>query len=369
MPEIADIFRQYGPEYLNQYGNRMPKSHKKAIWDITNCRTEVMGGHVFVCENCHEKQYSYHSCQNRHCPKCMNDRTEKWLKKQKESLLPTGYFLITFTLPEELRKIAISNQKLMYNILFHCSAASLKKLAADNRFVGGMIGFTSVLHTWRRDMLYHPHVHCIVPAGGYDIERNKWNPSSENFFVPVLALSKIFRAKVRDELKKTDLFDQITGSVWKKDWVVHSKPVGDGTHVLEYAAPYIYRVAISNNRIISIKEGMVTFRYKESGSNKWKTTTIHALEFIRRFLQHVLPKGFIKVRRYGFLSPSYKDTFNKIQTLLTWMIILLMNPLNPGNASNDNETGIKETVIKKCPHCGGKLVLIETIKRKGRSPP
>jgi hypothetical protein len=213
MPEIADIFRQYGPEYLNRYGDRMPDSHKKAIWDIIHCRTEMMGGHVYVCEDCGQPQYSYHSCQNRHCPKCMNDRTEKWLEKQKESLLPTPYFLITFTFPRELRNVTRSNQKLMYTILFRCSADSLKKLAADYRFVGAMIGFTSVLHTWRRDMLYHPHVHCIVPAGGYDTARNQWNPSNKKFFVPVEALSVIFRAKVRDELKKTDHFGRIPRSV------------------------------------------------------------------------------------------------------------------------------------------------------------
>ena len=368
MPEIADIFRQYGPEYLNRYGDRMPESHKRAIWDIIGCRTEMMGGHVYLCQDCSQPQYSYHSCQNRHCPKCMNDRTEKWLEKQKQSLLPTGYFLITFTLPEALQQLCRSNQKQMYTILFRCSAQSLKNLSADQRFVGAMTGFTSVLHTWRRDMQYHPHVHCIVPAGGYDIEQNRWLPAHEKFFVPVLALSTIFRAKVRDELKKTDLFNRIPRSVWEKDWVVHSKPVGDGNHVLEYVAPYVYRVAISNNRIISINDDQVTFRYKESGSNQWKTTTSPAMEFIRRFLQHVLPKGFMKIRRYGFLSPVHKKTHEKIQTLLSCMLILLMNPLFSAKNEKSIES-IEKAEIKKCRFCGGKLVLMDTLYPVERGPP
>ena len=217
------------------------------MWDIINCRTETMGGHVYQCLDCHETQYRYHSCQNRHCPKCMNDRAEKWLEKQKALLLPANYHFLTFTLPEELRAVARSNQKTIYRILFKASSESLKKLAADERYAGGMIGMTGVLHTWRRDMLYHPHVHYIVPGGGYDTENNQWRPASAKFFVPVLALSIILRAKFRDEMKKAGLTDKVPEAIWKKDWVVHSKPAGDGKHALkskktELLRPFLFQI-------------------------------------------------------------------------------------------------------------------------------
>jgi hypothetical protein len=347
----------------------MPKSHIRAMWDIINCRTETMGGHVYQCLDCHETQYRYHSCQNRHCPKCMNDRAEKWLEKQKSLLLPTHYHFLTFTLPEELRAIARSNQKTVYRILFKTSSESLKKLAADERHAGGMIGMTGVLHTWRRDMLYHPHVHYIVPGGGYDTENNRWRPASAKFFVPVLALSIIFRAKFRDELKKAGLTDKVPEAVWKKDWVVHSKPVGDGKHALEYIAPYVYRVAISNNRIEKFDNGLVTFRFKDSKTKQWKHRTISATEFIRRFLQHVLPRGFMKIRTFGFLSSVHRKTLTKIRTFLSAVIILLLNPLaEPNDADIEQTTGESDTPIT-CRHCGGKLLKCDIIPRRKRGPP
>ena len=328
-----------------------------------------MGGHVYVCPDCHEPEYRYHSCQNRHCPKCMNDRTEKWLEKQKALLLPTHYHLVTFTLPEEFRPVARSNQKIMYRTLFRASAESLKKIAADERYVGGMIGMTGVLHTWRRDLLYHPHVHYIVPGGGYDKMKNQWHPAGLKFLVPVTALSMIFRAKFRDELKKTGLFDKIPGQAWKKSWVVHSKAVGDGEHAFEYIAPYVYRVAISNNRIMKFENGMVTFRYKDSKSKRWKYRTLPALEFIRRYWRHVLPKGFMKVRSFGFLSSAHRKTLIKIRAQLVALIILLLNPLTePYEAGAEKETGeIEETMV--CRHCGGKLIKSHKINRRKRGPP
>jgi len=237
MVELADIFLQYGPEYRAKFGTKMLPSHLRAMQDIEMCRSEAMGAHLYLCQDCGKIHYSYHSCQNRNCPKCMNDRAEICLQKQKELLLPTHYHLTTFTLPKEIRPVARSNQKLIYGMLFTTSAVALQKLASDPRFIGAEIGMAGILHTWTRDMLYHPHLHYIVPGGGFDPQTGRWKPSREKFLVPVPALSVIFRAKFRDELKKTDLYDSIDLHVWEKDWVVHSKPVGNGENALKYLAP------------------------------------------------------------------------------------------------------------------------------------
>ena len=241
MVELADIFRRHGPDYIKHFGTRMLPSHRRAIHDIIACRTEQMGGHLYCCENpdCEQLVYAYHSCGNRSCPKCGQDKTQRWIEKQHNRLLSTHYFLVTFTLPAELRLIARSNQKAIYNLLFKSSAEALQKLAKDPRFIGGHIGMMGGLHTWRRDMRFHPHVHFIVPGGGLSPDHSQWLPSNSDFLVPVEALSPIFRAKFRDTLKKTDIFKAVAAEVWQKNWVVHCKPVGNGDSALKYLAPYI----------------------------------------------------------------------------------------------------------------------------------
>ncbi len=316
MLELAHIFNEFGEEYHQKFGNSIPPSHLKAMTDIENCRTETLGGDIYQCPECGEFLYSYHSCNNRHCPKCQNDRNEKWLEAQQKLLLNTPYFLSTFTLPEQLRLIARSNQRLIYSILFKTSAAALQKLAADPRFTGGEIGMTGILHTWTRDMNYHPHIHYIIPGGALD-ETGNWIPSDPNFFVDVKCLSIIFKAKFRDALEKAHekLFDTIPPKVWKQDWVIHCKPVGDGSRILKYLAPYVFRVAMANSRLVAMdtEKHTVTFKYKPSGSKEWKFMTLDALEFMRRFLQHVLPAGLQKVRYYGLFSSSKKKKLEKIK--------------------------------------------------------
>jgi len=358
MVELADIFRQHGPDYINRFGSKMLPSHHRAICDIVACRTEKMGGHVYCCENpdCEQIVYSYHSCGNRSCPKCGQDKTQRWIEKQQNLLLPTHYFLVTFTLPSELRSIARSNQKTIYNLLFKSSAAALKKLAQDPRFVGGDIGMMGGLHTWQRNMRYHPHVHFIVPGGGLSPDRSQWLPSNTDFFVSVEALSPIFRAKFRDGLKKTDLFDAVPANVWQKDWVVHCKPVGDGSSALKYLTPYIYRVAITNNRIEKLENGQVSFRFKNSDSNQWETATLPVLDFIHRFLQHVLPKGFVKIRYYGFLAPNRKNLLAVAKYLL-------------GNTRVSEVTQTIEDKAHICPHCGAKLIMVKSLPKLTRAPP
>jgi hypothetical protein len=357
MVELADIFRRYGPDYIDRFGTRMLPSHHRALHDIFACRTEQMGGQLYCCENpdCEHFVYAYHSCGNRSCPKCGQDKTQRWIEKQHNRLLPTHYFLVTFTLPSELRPIARSNQKVVYNLLFKSSAAALQKLAKDPRFVGADIGMMGGLHTWQRDMRYHPHVHFIVPGGGLSPDRSQWMPSNTDFFVPVEALSPIFRAKIRDALKKTDLFDAVATKVWQKDWVVHCKPVGDGNRALKYLAPYIYRVAITNNRIENLQDGQVGFRFKNSDTDQWQTVTLPACDFIHRFLQHVLPKGFVKIRYYGFLSPIKKNLLAVAKYLL----------------GDSRRSDVNPAVVEQynCPHCGAKLRRVKSLPKLTRAPP
>ena len=357
MPELADVFRRYGPKYLAHFGNDMLPNQIRAMEDIINCRTPQMGGQVYRCENpsCEEFLYSYHSCANRSCPKCGQDRTEKWLLKQQKLLLPSHYFLVTFTLPSELRPIARSNQKLFYDLLFKASAAALRKLALDPRFIGGLIAMVGTLHTWTRDMHYHPHIHYIVPGGGLSADNTQWLLSGKKFLVPVEALSPIFRAKFRDALKKTPLFQQAPHHVWKKDWVVHSKPLKDGQRALKYLAPYLYRVAITNNRIIKLQNDQVTFRFKNSKTEKWETTTIPAMKFIRRFLQHVLPRNFTKTRYYGFLAPTKRNLLEIVRYILGPVTFNIKLPV--------------QSPHHFCPKCGRNLRRIMKILPLQRGPP
>jgi ribosomal protein L37AE/L43A len=356
--EVADIFRLHGPAYRAQFGARMLPSHRRAMQDIETCRTESLGGQVYFCKQCQAQRYSYHSCKNRHCPKCQNEQANDWLKQQQDLLLPTHHFLVTFTLPAELRAVARSHQKLIYNLLFRASAAALQQLAQDPRFVGARPGMVGVLHTWTRQLLYHPHVHYLVTGGGLS-NAGRWAPSRKDFLVPVKALSPIFRAKFRAGLKKTELFALVQAPVWRQAWVVHSEPVGSGQAAFKYLAPYIFRVAISNRRCEKLQHGQVTFSYKESATQQLKRCTITATEFIRRFLQHVLPPRFIKVRYYGLLSPAHRQLLQKARHRLSATFSKLKRPV----------VQITEPLaLLTCPHCRGPLTLLSLLAPRGRAP-
>ncbi|MCH8012703.1 MAG: IS91 family transposase [Candidatus Marinimicrobia bacterium] len=355
---MADILRRHGQEYLVQYKDRLLSSHKRALEDIVQCRTETLGGHLYRCEHCDDLHYSYHSCKNRHCPKCMNDSAEEWLEKQKGHLLPVKYFMATFTVPDELRKVFRSHQKVLYNILFRSSAEPLQTLAEDKHYVGGKIGMIGILQTWTRDLIYHPHIHYLIPGGGITGDGNKWRPAKKDFLMPVKALSVIYRAKFRDALKKTAHYHRVPTAVWKKKWVVHIEPVGTGLSALKYLAPYIFRVAISNNNIITLKDGRVTFRCKDSTTNKWCLKTILAEEFIRRFLQHILPYRFRKVRYYGFLSSVNREQLEKIKEQFGGRYIPI-KVSKPEPLKNNTFC---------CPKCGSQLIWVEELPRK-RGPP
>ncbi len=353
MIEIAGIFKKHGSSYLSKYSAGMLPSHIKAFDDILKCRTPIMGGKLYYCPDCKKYEYSYHSCGNRNCPKCQNDKADLWLDKNNKLLLPVNHFMVTFTLPEELRSFARSNQKLFYNLLFKCSSKSIEKLSADPKYIGGKPGLIGILHTWNRTLVYHPHIHYIVTGGGLSEEKNKWNKSRSNFLLPAKAISVIFRAKFRDELRKENpvLFNSIASKVWRKDWVVNSIPVGRGKKALKYLAQYVFRIAISNSRVITLKNGTVTFKYKESQTKLWKIMTLEVEEFIRRFLQHVLPGGFVKVRYYGLFAVANRALLSKAREMLG------CNEIEP-------KRKIKKVFI--CPECKKEMVVRIVIPRPAR---
>lgn len=355
---MADIFRLHGPDYRAQFSHRMLPSHRRAMQDIEQCRTAQLGGQLYYCAQCDQQRYSYHSCKNRHCPKCGNEQANHWLEQQQQLLLSVPHFLVTFTLPQELRALARSNQKLIYNLLFRASSQALLKLAQDPRFVGAQIGMVGVLRTWTRQLLYHPHVHFIVTGGGLT-DDGRWRSARKDFLVPVKALSPIFRAKFREQLKKSELFSLVDAHVWRKDWVVHSEAVGSGEQAFKYLAPYIFRVAISNHRLRQLENGLVTFSYKESATDRIKSCTVTAEEFIRRFLQHVLPPRFIKVRYYGLLSPAQRPRLQLARQLLSAHTSKLITaPLKP----------VRPPSLPTCPQCRAPLTLLGPILPRGRAP-
>nr|MBN1230188.1 IS91 family transposase [Anaerolineae bacterium] len=366
MTTLADIVRQYGPAYEEKYGDRMLPSHRRVLRDIVLCRTAALGGHMYYCADCEATHYQYHSCQNRHCPQCQH-QGEQWLARQRDLLLPVPYFMVTFTLPAALHEVARQHQNVIYNSLFRASAEALQQLAQDPRYVGGQIGMVGVLHTWGRNLSYHPHVHYLVPGGGWSKSDRQWLPARRNFFVPVKALSVLFRAKFRDALRQTDLFTQIPAAVWQQDWVVHCKPVGKGVGALKYLAPYIFRVAISNRRILKATNGHVTFRYRESDTGCWRTCTLTADEFLRRFLQHVLPKGFVKVRYYGLFSPSWRQHLPMIRDTLT--VPADEDGCASTLASLAQVVPALPVATVSCPHCGQSMQWVKRLRPSARCPP
>jgi hypothetical protein len=320
---IQQLFREHGPAYRERYGDRMPGLHKKAIHAISNCGTGLFGQHSFSCDGCGTLHSADSSCGNRHCPTCQAGKSDEWLRKQEEKTLPVNYFMITFTVPEELRDLIRSNQKACYAALFKAASGAMKKLAKDPRFVGcDTAGFTGILHTWTRQLAYHPHVHFIVPGGGIDRVGSEWKASGVAFFVHARPLSKIYRAKFMELLKKEGLV--APSCVWKPDWVVDVRNVGNGKRALNYLAQYVFRVAIAPSRIIRVSPTHVTFKYQRSGEKKWRTCTLKIFEFMRRYLQHVLPHGFTKVRHYGFLAPNSRVSLDRIRELICALYEILI---------------------------------------------
>ncbi len=363
MIELADVVRKHGPEYLDKFGDRMPSSHKRALFAITACRTEEMGGHLETCDHCGTQRYSYHSCKNGSCPKCHTADTKRWLKKRETELLPVPYFHLVFTLPADLREIVRKNQTALYAVLFQAAIAALSKLGLDPKYIGGRLGMLVVLHTWTRAKEYHPHLHLLVPAGGLTKD-GVWRPARKKFLVPVKALSPIFRAIFMKLARKALPKETFPQEVWEKEWVVFSRPTFKKTKkVLNYLGRYVHRIAIANNSIIALENDHVTFRYQNATTREWKTMRLAAMEFLRRFLQHVLPKGFHKVRYFGLLHPTNKVTLKRLQ-------LLLLEKDRRRTAALEQETASRIEAVKACPCCKeGIMVVVSWLPRKSRSPP
>ena len=351
MITIDNIFHLYIPEYISKYWDKMPTGHKKTIQDILSCRTRKLGGQTWYCENCQKIHYNYFSCKNRMCPKCQNNQTTTWLSKQMKKLLPVQYFMVTFTVPSELRDIFRSNNKICYELLFKASSESMKQLALDRRFIGGEIGMVGLLQTWTSNLIYHPHIHYIVPGIALSKHNNTIKFAKNKFLFHNKPLAKLYRGKLCAGLKENNL--NVPQEIWAKNWVVDIQAVGNGIGSLKYLSKYIYKTAISNNNILSSENKTVTIRIKDNQTRKNKIISLPAMEFIRRFLQHTLPKGFQKVRSYGLLHPKRKSTLYLLQILLKTQIKENCIPKNP---------------IFKCPKCGKKMILIDTTKRN-RAPP
>jgi hypothetical protein len=357
--ELADIFRQYGPAYRQKYASRMPASHLKAMRAIEQCRTEALGGQVYRCPHCEQVQYSYHSCRNRHCPKCQNENAQRWLEKQQDLLLPVPYFLLTFTVPAAFHEVARAHQKLFYDLLFKTSAAATQQLAQDPRWMGGQIGMVGVLHTWGRNLAYHPHIHYLVPAGGWHETENRWLPARPNFLLPVRALSRVFRGKLQQALRDSDCYARIPAKVWRQEWVVHCEAAGSGLNALKYLAPYIFRVALSNNRLLKLEHDCVTFRYRDTKTGAKKRCSLGAEAFIHRFLQHVLPKNFVKVRYYGFFAPTLRARLTALRQSLT-PTAQLTNRSADQPANPPGSPALQPHPIL-CPHCGQPMLFFHTL--------
>jgi hypothetical protein len=318
--EVADIFRSYGPAYREAH--QLPYNHLRVMRAIEVCRTAVLGGHKDRCDNCGHIEISYNSCRNRHCPKCQTLRKEKWIEARSEDLLPIQYFHVVFTIPSELNPLVLMNQKVMYDLLFRSVSETLMELAYDQKHLGAQIGATGILHTWGQNLMDHPHIHCIVTGGGLSPDGSRWVSSHKGFFLPVKVMSALFRGKFLDHLKqcfiKGDLvfpgsishlkepgdFDIFRKQFYKKEWVVYCKPPFDGPQgVLQYLGRYTHRIAISNNRILTDRDGNVSFLWRDyADDNRQKTMTLKADEFIRRFLLHVLPSRYVRIRHFGLLA-------------------------------------------------------------------
>lgn len=362
MVTLGDIFRQYGPQYQERYADRLSASQRQALRAIASCRTEALGGHVYRCPACAEMLYSYHSCRNRHCPRCQHAAAQQWLTAQQDLLLPVPYFLLTFTLPAELRAVARQHPRLIYNLLFRASAAAAQELAHDPRFIGGQLGLIGILQTWARNLTYHPHIHYLVPGGGWDPATQVWHAARPDFLLPVQALSVLFRAKFRDGLRKSALFRLIPPEVWQQDWVVHCLAVGNGAPALKYLAPYVFQVAISNRRIVSLENDQVSFVYTDARTRQRHTCALEALAFMDRFLQHVLPKGFCKVRYYGCFSPRQHPTLQAIQR---WFA-----QTTATDAVAEPPVAVAPPpAVLRCPKCGQVMALVATLQPTNRSPP
>jgi hypothetical protein len=385
--EVADVVRFAGLRFIDNNRSWLNRLHLKVLTAIERCRTAALGGHVDECARCGHRAISFNSCRNRHCPRCQAQARERWIQARSRDLLPTPYAHVVFTLPHQLAPLALQNKKLIYDLLFHTSAATLREVARNPKRLGAEIGFFSVLHTWNQKLEHHPHVHCVVPAGGLAPDRRRWIASQPKFLLPVAVLRKVFRAKFTAALRESfqagklgfhgqlqplrqpKAFAALVRQTFRNNWVVYCKPpFGGAEHVLRYLGGYTHRVAISNHRLLSLDDGKVTFRWRDSAHhNQQRPMTLSVEEFLRRFLLHVLPPGFVRIRHFGILS-----TRNRSTLLPLCRQLLETDSLAQQRPHARPEPAIQQPGLWRCPHCGGPMLLVERLtagQLRFRSPP
>jgi hypothetical protein len=367
--EVADIVRAAGNSFWEKYGSHLAWPHRKVLDAIVRCRTAALGGHLDQCRSCGHQAISYNSCRNRHCPRCQGNARARWLAARSAELLPVPYFHIVFTLPHEFSALILQNKRLLYDLLFRTSAATLLEAARDPRYFGADIGFLGVLHSWGQNLEHHPHIHYIVPAGGLSLDGSRWIDSSRRFFLPVKALSKIFRETFCDQLDELfqqdrlqlhgslqqlaspEAFSHFLSQLSHKDWVVYAKPpFGGAEQVLNYLARYTHRVAISNHRLVAFENGRVSFRWRDyahGGNNKIMTVPVD--EFLRRYLLHVLPRGLVRIRHFGlFANRRRAASLERCRSLLS-----AQPHLHPSPVTADNQP--------PCPICSAPMMMVQRI--------
>jgi len=389
--EVADIFRRYGETYRQKHGASLSTAQRRVMTAIEVCRTAALGGHLEHCDRCPYERPCYDSCRDRHCPKCQSLARAEWVEKRKTEVLDCPYFHVVFTLPEDIAALAYQNKDLVYGILFRATAETLSTIAADPKHLGAEIGFFAVLHTWGQNLLHHPHLHCVVPGGGISPDGTRWLPCRPGFFLPVRVLSRLFRrlflAYLQEAFDAGQLhffsslealhspqdFARYLNPIQKQEWVVYAKPPFAGPQqVVDYVGRYTHRVAISNHRLLEIENGQVKFHWRDyRDNNQQKTMTLSAEEFIRRFLLHVLPRGFHRIRYYGFLGNRYrKEKLEHCRQLLN------MTPPNESSSQpqpredyRDRYERLTGRSLRECPVCHrGRMIVVKSLPGF-RSPP
>jgi hypothetical protein len=383
--EVADVFRRYGAAYRDRHGRSMSIAQRRVMSSIEVCRTAALGGHLERCDECGHERNCFNSCRDRHCPKCQCLARARWIQDRQSELLDVPYFHVVFTVPEEIASIASQNKEVVYSILFRKTAETLTTIAADPEHLGAEIGFFAVLHSWGQNLLFHPHLHCVVPGGGLSPDGQRWISRGPNFFLPVKVLSRLFRrlfltwlqrafdsGKLQflgrlERLRDRRTFVRHVAALKRKEWVVYAKrPFAGPQQVLDYVGRYTHRVALSNNRLLDIENGQVRFQWKDyrTGGNV-KTMTLSADEFIRRFLLHVLPNGFQRIRYYGFLGNRYRQTkLAQCRRLLGMRESDLLHVAPDDEDYRDQYEDLTGTSLRQCPECKrGRMVLVAMLPR------
>lgn len=376
--ELADVVRRFKDDYVARFGHLMMPSQKKALTDIAACMTAQMGGHQYQCRDCGQSFWVYHGCRNRACPACHGRQMRDWLAARQAELLPCDYYHIVATVPEETRHLFLSDQKFMYALFMRTVAGAVTDLTRDRKHLGATPGILMVLHTWTRQMGYHPHVHLLITGGGVSDDGQSWREPPGTFLAPVKALSKLIAARFRDALKKAkpDNFNRLSRKTWKQPWCSFCKHYGRGRKaVVEYLARYAFRIAITNARIVAMDDTHVTFKYKQRETGQWEVCRLTGVEFLRRFLMHVLPKGFHKLRYYGLWHPSKRDLQQRARLMLALLgrlrlaePVLIADLAAEADRAPQNPEASEAAFSPACPCCGSRRVEHLQERRRGPGP-